>query len=340
MKNNDDEFLNTYFVSPLEVRHYVLDIPVTKSKYQYNAVKFALKPLYPGNDDTAIIDYVIKNKRVIGIAGNSERIHFLKQHYKHLVSPSLVCSQIKKNGITISLGKDWIELQVIQDGFPVYLQDYSETMVNNCITDYSILLEKYKVKENKRIVYLFDSESEIAVSTFKEKGFICEYIIDYQNLYDIRYVEVFVEHKKMKNHIPIYVLSVFFLFLSLLDFNLYKKRVRIIKQLEKLKTDYQTEKQSIMESVSSFEKEEKIIDNNIALSDLFSEIYKSSYSMRILSFSLNDNMFKFEAENSTAINVLDNLSESKIFEDIVLHQSIPQENGNERFVISGKLKND
>ena len=93
-------------------------------------------------------------------------------------------------------------------------------------------------------------------------------------------------------------------------------------------------------SVSSFEKEEKLIDNNIALSDLFSEIYKSSYSMRILSISLNDNMFKFEAENSTAINVLDNLSESKIFEDIVLHQSIPQENGNERFVISGKLKND
>ena len=76
MNNKNDKFLNTYFVSPLEVRHYVLDIPVTKSKYQYNAVKFALKPLYPGNDDTAIIDYVIKNKRIIGIAGNSERIHF------------------------------------------------------------------------------------------------------------------------------------------------------------------------------------------------------------------------------------------------------------------------
>ena len=77
-----------------------------------------------------------------------------------------------------------------------------------------------------------------------------------------------------------------------------------------------------------------------SISDILSEIYKTSSSIRIISLSLNDNTLKFEAENATAIKVLDKLSESSLLADVVLHQSLPQENGLERFVISGKIKND
>ena len=74
MKNKKLAQDKYYYVSPLEIRHYLLDIPVTKSKYQYNAVKFALRSLYPGNEETTSIDYLISKESIIGIAVNSERI--------------------------------------------------------------------------------------------------------------------------------------------------------------------------------------------------------------------------------------------------------------------------
>ena len=30
---------NKFYVSPLEVRHFILDIPITKNKYRYKAVR-------------------------------------------------------------------------------------------------------------------------------------------------------------------------------------------------------------------------------------------------------------------------------------------------------------
>ena len=99
IKNYKEKTQKNYFVSPLEVRHYILDIPVTKPKYQYNAVKFALRPLYPGNENSTVIDYISRKKSIIGIAANSKRIETLKEEYSSILSPSLIVCQIIKNGM-------------------------------------------------------------------------------------------------------------------------------------------------------------------------------------------------------------------------------------------------
>lgn len=53
---------------------------------------------------------------------------------------------------------------------------------------------------------------------------------------------------------------------------------------------------------------------------------------------MNDNAIKFEAENTSAIRVIEKLSEVFWFEDIKLHQSLPQQGSVEKFIISARVK--
>lgn len=329
-----------YFVSPLEVRHYILDIPVTKPKYQYNAVKFALRPLYPGNENSTVIDYVSRKKNIIGIAANSKRIEKLQEEYNSILSPILVVSQIIKNGIVISAGKDWLELQVIKDGFPVFLQAYSYRMFNKCLEDEECLSAEYNFTDKNKSVFLFDVLAADLPCNFSEKGFDVNYIENYSNSFKIASACLYIERKVKSNKAYLFVLIPLLLLLIILDVSFYNKSKNLKKQVAEVKKNYQLEKQNISVSNSENEILENSVNEVYSITDILNEIYKTSSSIRIISLTLNDNSIKFEAENATAIKVLDKLSESSLLSDVVLHQSLPQENGLERFVISGKIKND
>ena len=329
-----------YFVSPLEVRHYILDIPVTKPKYQYNAVKFALRPLYPGNENSTVIDYISRKKNIIGIAANSKRIEKLQEEYNSILSPILVVSQIIKNGIVISAGKDWLELQVIKDGFPVFLQAYSYRMFNKCLEDEERLSAEYNFTDKNKSVFLFDVLAADLPCNFSEKGFDVKYINNYLKSFRIDSACLYIERKVKSNKAYLFVLIPLLLLLIILDVSSYNKSKNLKKQVSEVKKKYQLAKQNISVSNSENEILENSVNEVYSITDILNEIYKTSSSIRIISLTLNDNSLKFEAENATAIKVLDKLSESSLLSDVVLHQSLPQENGLERFVISGKIKND
>lgn len=340
IKNSKIEHEKFCYVSPLEVRHFVLDIPVTKSKYQYNAVKFALRPLYPGTEDSTVIDYVTRNKKIIGIASNTERISVLKEQYNILLSPSLVLSQIIKDGIVISAGEGWLELQVIQNNFPVYLQAYSIGMVKSCLEEYRHLTELYNISKTNNSVYLFNIFANDLPNDFKEQGFDFKYVNNLSKSYKTSLASLFIDRNKPSNYKPFFFIIPVFLILLFLDIFLYHQSKILKRSVDEIKNAYQLEKKNV--SINSLENEvaENPIQEVCSISDIMKEIYKSSSSLRIISLSLHEDIFKFEAENASAIKVLDNLSESSLFTDVVLHQSLPQQNGYERFVISGKVKND
>ena len=122
------------------------------------------------------------------------------------------------------------------------------------------------------------------------------------------------------------------------DILLYQKSNNLNEQLVSIKQKYQTEKKQSFEK-SALVTEDEFFQNEVFSSyDIFKEIYKTSASIRILSFSMNGDVIKFEAEKASAIKVLDELSKSQLFQELVLHQSLPQDDGSERFVISGKIK--
>lgn len=331
---------NICFVSPLEVRHYVLDIPITKPKYQYNAIKFALRSFYPGNENSTIIDYKIQNRTIIGIAANTEHIQTLKKSYNHLLSPVFLVSQFRTDGIFIAVGKGWIEIQIIKNGFPIYLQSYSDSMLKTCLEDLTILEEKYSDINNSKEVFIFDPVSDSIINSFKDHNYLISYLSDIEYHKKIKSAVIFEDHKSNKSYINLILSILLIICLSVSDFLIYKESQKLKQSEVALKELYLKEQQNLNEEV----KEKIIVDNQIeervSILDLMKELYNSSETIRILSFSLNGSIIRIEAENAHAIKVLENLSRSHILEDVVLHQSIPQNDGYERFVISGKINDE
>ncbi len=327
---------NKFYVSPLEVRHFILDIPITKNKYRYNAVKFALRSLYPGSETTSVIDYILINKTLIGIAANSERISELKEKQLLMLSPALIMCQIVKNGIAVYAGKGWIELQYIENGTPKHLQVYSEKQIKTCIKDFSdFAIDLHEA--NDKILYLFEEADSNIISEFKENSFEIRYINNYANNINIKDAALFIEKKKNNGLLLKAGAVILFFVLLAFDFSFYFKSRKLNTELEEIKQSYQLKKQSMLDN-NSITDDLVLLENEVVSTyDILVELYNSSPNIRIISFSRNMDTIKFEAEKASAINVLEQLSKSCLFKDVVLHQALPQSDGSERFLISAVI---
>lgn len=326
-----------YYVSLLEIRHYLLDIPVTKSKYQYNAVKFALRSLYPGNEETTSIDYLISKESIIGIAANSERIKTLKSQYDFLVSPVAVINQVVKTGIAVYAGDGWLGLQVTENGILRNLETFSENQIILCLQKYDELCMVYNITPEQKVFYIFDLIDATILNTFRKNGFYIKKIETFKDTIKLQNDVIFIKRNKSIKPLPVIICAIIFLLLFI-DLSLEIKNKELLKETSLLQTTYQTKKEEMLKKSSS--KQGPAITSNKAISvyDIFTEIYKASPEIRILSFSMNDNAIKFEAENTSAIRVIEKLSEVFWFEDIKLHQSLPQQGSVEKFIISARVK--
>lgn len=337
MKNNKLAQDKYYYVSPLEIRHYLLDIPVTKSKYQYNAVKFALRSLYPGNEETTSIDYLISKESIIGIAANSERIKTLKEQYNFLVSPVAVINQILKNGIAVYAGKDWFGLQVLENGSLRNLESFSDNQIMLCLQKYDELCAVYNIIPEQKVLYIFDSIDNTITDTFRNHGFEIKKIDACKDSIKIQNDVLFIERNKTVKPLPIIICTIVFLLLFI-DVLLEIENQGLVKEAALVKNTYQTKRKEMMNQSSSNKIHTITSNKAISVYDIFTELYKASPDIRLLSFSMNDNAIKFEAENTSAIKVIEKLSEVSWFEDVKLHQSLPQYGGSEKFIISARVK--
>ena len=67
------------------------------------------------------------------------------------------------------------------------------------------------------------------------------------------------------------------------------------------------------------------------------ELYEISSTMKINNLNISGKTIKFEAEDKSAIKIFDKLTNTVFFENVVLHQSVLQEDGTEKFIISMKV---
>ena len=147
-----------YFISPLDARHYILNIPVTKRKYQYNAVKFALKSFYPGTEETTAIDYFCSKNKVIGIASSMYTIEKLKQSDKKIISPVILATQSQGKNIAVSVGNDWVLLQVVNDGDILFLNTFLTEEKERFSRILKDLFYKEEYKEFKKELILYSEK--------------------------------------------------------------------------------------------------------------------------------------------------------------------------------------
>lgn len=329
-------------ISPLEFRHFVLDIPKINEKYQKQAVQFALKSYYPGTDENTSIDYAYYNSKVIGIAVNTNKLNSIKNKNTDIISPSLVIMNSFKEGIFICCSKEWVELQVINEGQILSIHTFSITSIKTAFRKLKEFKNNNNFKNNE--ITLINNDGDISIfenllQSEKYEYTVCAFDQLLNNAYAL---DIYIFNKNdttSKNFI--YYLFVIILTTILIITLLYTqtKKQKLESQLNNLKLEYSELKSEMND------KESLIIQNNKPeinqvhpLYEIFSEICNTSDSIIINSFECLNNTIRFEAENANAIEVLDNLKKSDFIYDITLIQSIPKDDGKEKFIITGKIK--
>jgi len=322
-------------VSPFEVQHFVLDIPIMKEKYQYNAVKFSLKSLYPGNEDSTIIDYAKVKKSIIGIASDVAKISRLKEEVSQIVSPILIAANLQKDGIVISVSENWILIQIMQNGAINHINLYASQDLELCLNDLSNLFEHNAIESRNLILYssgTLQFESFIKQFNFKILKRESEIPVSVLKLSSI-----YVEHKNNNKFMPLIIISaLLIIILSFIDISLYKRSLEKQNEVVEIKKKYEAEKNKI-NTTTDINEQKKALPQKYSIATIMSVISDIDVSMRILSFSVNNLEIRFEAECSNAVFVLEGLSNSGLFENTTLHQSIPTESGLEKAVFSMRV---
>lgn len=336
MEINNKKTKNEILVSPLEFRHFVLDIPKINPKYQKQAVQFALKSYYPGTEENTEIDYAYKNTKVIGIAVNKERFVSLKDNFK-LVSPTLIVLNSYSQGLYITCSKEWYELFLFENGNIISLNTYSANDTS------SIIKKINELQEQNKTVTLINNHTDIAdfANFLTDNGYNIktENFDDLQRKLPRKNIYLFQEKKTKSTNKIVFLSSVVLtILLSIVCFITNSTKNKYKQQLAKTKEEYTELKNSISETQTI---ETATIDNITSVHSLYeilSEITNTSNSFVLLSFTYSNNAFRFEAESTKAIDILEALKESSFLSDLSLIQSLPQDNGKEKFIITGKIK--
>lgn len=332
--------LPLYFVNPLEVRHYLLDLPPIKENFKENAVRFSLRSLYPGNEDTTEIDYYTVSSKTVGIAFQKEKLLQLKSQGHCLISTAKVISSNNTNGIFITSDGEWIEVLCMKKSVPLFQKCFSAqktSAFSQCFKDL-IIDEEYQelapvllqINNNdafQNIHELSDYPKQDFLNVFSEK--------------QCRKQEIFRPRTSTnKASGIIFLFSLLFVLIpTIVNYSFYKKAENLEVKATQLYQQYESlkaVKPEHTETVSITDNEVYAIKENSPYL-YFQEIYAASPSIKIKSFSLDKNSFRFEADSAKALDVLNYLQNSDLFYDVVLHQAVPDGNGKERFSISGKI---
>lgn len=324
-----------YFISPLDARHYILDIPVTKRKYQYNAVKFALKSFYPGTEETTVIDYFCSKNKVMGIASSIFTIESLKQKDKRIISPVILAAQTQGRNIIVSVGKNWILLQVVNNGDVLFLNTFLMEEKDRFYRILKDLISKEEYIEFKKEVILYTEKNDVYEELIKLYNFEFskkEKIFVYTKTHK---AQIFSKKKKESTIWQLVILFCIFVILITISLSFYKKNLILKDRLEEVKLFYQIEKENYIHEKQ--DKELKVKEEKKSVSFILTELYKISSSMKINNLNMSGKTIKFEAEDKNAIKIFDKLTNIVFFENVVLHQSVLQEDGAEKFIISMKV---
>lgn len=339
MEINNKTKTKEILVSPLEFRHFVLDIPKINEKYQKQAVQFALKSYYPGTEENTEIDYAYKNSKVIGIAVNKERVSSLKENYK-LVSPTLIVLNSFSHGLYITCSKEWNELFLFENGNIVSINTYSAADTLSIIEKVNELQEHLTQNKTVTIINNHSNISDFA-SLLANKGYNVktENIDNLQKKLPSKNIHLFQEKRIISPDKVIFLFAVILTFvLSIACFITTSIKNKYKQQLTKTKEEYYELRNTMNEQQIVEVSTTNDITSVHSLYEILSVITNTSNSFVLLSYTYSNNSFRFEAESSKAIDVLETLKISSIFSELSLIQSLPQENGKEKFIITGKIE--
>jgi len=330
-------------VSPLEVRQYLLDLPPLKEAYRREAVVYALRTLYPGTQDSTVFDYRYTREKTVGIAVSSLRLEKYWSYNKPLVSSALVAAQTEKDAVVICAAESWTELQVIRRGVPVLLMCAGQPDSTGKDSIGTVLNDPAYADLPVHIYTLPDAplgniDAHERCRTAEKKPF--------STLLTPAVVSkctVFHQQKTGPGFGKIFSVSALLLLAVIpgtVDIRLYRRTQDMAEKLKAVKNEYEQKRAAAGIRGTKTETPVQHINTQLPLNVILYEIHCAADNIRLDSITINGSSFKFEAENAQALAVLEKLRESPFFEDVTLYQAVPLETGGERFIISGKIKNE
>ena len=332
------EVKNIYITDLSDVHHYFLDIPIVKESYRMNAVKFALRSLYPGTEETSKFDYFCTGKSVVGLAANADVIDKYQCEDIVLVSPLKLAQAVVKDGVVYFVKENVVDEITVRQGVIESFFEYTHADLN----ELKGKLINYTNNENKVYAYFIHESSNLLRSVFEEKDCCIKRNIDSIKKSCFQDSMIFCEKKNTDKRKWLFI-CVFAIFAVAFfyDYRLYKDSELKQSLLRQTVQEYQELQKGFLNTKNASGKTYvRKIKTYRSPDFVLSQLHDCSGKMKLLSFSINGDSFRFEAENESALVVLNNMMGLDCFYDVTMHQSVPQKDGTERFVISGYVKND
>ncbi|MDR1128031.1 MAG: hypothetical protein LBL20_01865 [Treponema sp.] len=359
-------------LSPLEVQTDILRLPPLPRKRREKAVRRELRSRYPGNADTACVEYfpLPRNRKKTAdrtrplaafTAGPETGLRFREK--QGAVIPGLAFllagrrSAGKDSDLALLLTPVWVEAASFTGG---EIADYSAAERKNAGPPPEFLESlcpkpetETETKERQVTIILKDTdESDNYVQSLMRR-FTDHRIIGIGNLYDKINTRKYAVFRQKNTKAPFlnkkaaaFLLALYGIFL-LLSLEIVTAKAEnsavLLKQNYDERKAYHDESERLLAEIEALENSDPVPasgQGNTEFPDpyaVIAEIHSRIRGARFHSIIVQGERFSFEAEAGDALGLLRELEQSPFFTGIVLHQTAPLSTDSELFSISGKI---
>jgi hypothetical protein len=346
-------------LSPLEIQTDILHLPPLPQKQREIAIRRELRSRYPGNTDTADIDYfLLPQSRSVAVFTAEQETGLRYREKQGPVIPGLAFllagqrAMGKDRSQILLVTPDWIETASFIKG---ELTEHFAIPRKNAASPPDLFENLPAEAESGMIILRDQDETDDYILSLKQR-YVNPRIINISDLFqeiNVRKCTVFRRknvnrfsiNKKTAASLPV-VYGLFLLLSIVILTAKAENSMAVLEQTYDENKSYHDEMEMLLAEIKALENPESGADSNQdsgMLPDpytIVAEIHSRIRGAQIHSIIIQGEKFSFEAESQDALRLLKGLGDSPYFTNITLHQTVPLSADKEQFSVSGRIRNE
>lgn len=316
--------------SPHDFLTYMFDLPVLKEEFRENAVRFALKQVYPGDVNNTLIDIYATGKKTICVVIPKDKYLTLNVKTKYY-SPVFLFLMEKRDGVYIYLEDDFFIFVEVKNKSPVKIATYP--------TNSDSINSLHQSLEGRTGVKILFSP-EVSASMLEKFRWSTTVLQSIEEAFSDRKIQNSILYTKTKNKHMNFSLVVFLcmcFFLLGLNSIYYRKNVKVSNELINQKKIYDEKMKQIRIQKEVSENKMDELKTFIPFDKLIQDISIAGKNIELNTLTVSNNSFRIDCQCESALLVMEYLENIEYLENVTLHQSSKIGENLERFVISGDI---
>jgi hypothetical protein len=340
-------------LSPGEIQTDILRLPPVPRKQREAAIRRELRSRYPGNTDTADIDWFFLSRNRKGAAAVFTTEPETGLRYREKPGPfipgmAFLLAGRKTAGndcnMIVLVTADWLEAVSFVKG------EIAEHLAAERKTPPLELLDSITAKTEPVLIILKDTDEADEYIQSLKGYYANNRIIGIPALFreiNIRKCAIFSRKKRQRSFpnkkAAVFLALVYGIALLAATVIMAIKTENSITVLERAyheRKAYHDEKEKLLAEINSLENPVPVQDTAVLLDPyaLIAEIHRGIRRARVHSIIIQKGQFSFEAEGEDALRLFHNLEASPCFTNITLHQTVPVSFDREQFSVSGRIR--